>query len=106
MLGDSPSRKMDKVALRSCEKIGKSGADSPFRAGQMRIFKRLRGAKKVSGPGFSIFHTVFGLNCSAGLVELRENYGFSRREIKRISGVLTGHLDKLCQAWEQIHGIA
>ena len=49
---------------------------------------------------------VFGLNCSAGLVELRENYGFSRREIKRISGVLTGHLDKLCQAWEQIHGIA
>jgi hypothetical protein len=49
---------------------------------------------------------VFGLNYSAGPVELRENYGFSRREIRHISGVLTEHLDELCRAWEQIHGIA
>src|SRR5438046_9320438 len=103
MLGDSPSRKMDKVelnsawgrldwllvvgcwlkpctaaylqratkaragltnnqqpgqtspALRTREKIAKSGTDSPFRTGQLRIFKRLRGAKKVSGPGLAIF---------------------------------------------------
>jgi len=38
-----------------CEKIEKSGTDSPFRAGQLRILKRLRGAKKVSVPDFSIF---------------------------------------------------
>ena len=37
------------------KKSKKTGTDSPFRAGQLRIFKRLRGAKNVSGPGFSIF---------------------------------------------------
>src|SRR5204862_599292 len=64
MLGDSPSRKMDKVELRSCEKIERSGTDSPFRAGQLRIFKRLRGAKKVSGPGFSIFSQLLSSTLS------------------------------------------
>src|SRR6266571_1390629 len=49
------------LRLRSCEKIGKSGTDSPFRDGQLRIFKRLRGAKKVSGPGFSIFSQLLTL---------------------------------------------
>src|SRR5437899_3714760 len=57
-------REMDKVELRRCEKIEKSGTDSPFRAGQLRIFKRLRGAKKVSGPGFSIFSHLLGLSRS------------------------------------------
>src|SRR6059036_3289808 len=42
-------------SVGSCEKIEKSGTDSPFRAGQLRILKRLRGAKKVSVPDFSIF---------------------------------------------------
>jgi Domain of unknown function (DUF4160) len=56
----------------------------------------------VIGPGCE---AVFPLNCPAGPVELRENYGFSRREIKRISDVLTQHLDDLCGAWEEIHGI-
>lgn len=47
---------------------------------------------------------VFHLNCPAGPVELRENYGFSRRETRRIEAVLTNHLTKLCSAWEDIHG--
>src|SRR5579863_2735931 len=38
---------------------------------------------------------VFELNCSVGPVELRENYGFSRREIRHILRVLTDHLDEL-----------
>jgi hypothetical protein len=49
---------------------------------------------------------VFDLNCPGGPVDLRENYGFSRREIKRITGVLTKRLVELCRAWERIHGIA
>ena len=49
---------------------------------------------------------VFDLNCRAGPVDLRENYGFSRRESKHITEVLTNYLVELCQAWERIHGIA
>ena len=47
---------------------------------------------------------VFKVNCPAGPVELRENYGFSRREIAPIQTVLTQHLEELCRAWEEIHG--
>lgn len=49
---------------------------------------------------------VFVLNCPAGPIDLRENYGFARREIARILGVLTNHLYELCRAWEQLHDIA
>jgi hypothetical protein len=49
---------------------------------------------------------VFNLNCPAGPVELRENYGFSGRVLKAIRTVLSEHLTELCQAWESIHGIA
>ena len=49
---------------------------------------------------------VTNLNCPAGPVELRENYGFSRRELTHIQSVLAEHLDELCRAWEGIHGIA
>lgn len=49
---------------------------------------------------------VFNLRCRVGSVELRENYGFSRREITRMQSGLTGRLAQLCQAWEDIHGIA
>jgi len=49
---------------------------------------------------------VFNLNCAAGPVRLRENYGFSRAEISRIAKVLTKHLVTLCGAWERIHDIA
>lgn len=56
----------------------------------------------VTGRGCE---AVFNLHCPAGPVELRENYGFSRREIGRISSVLTNHLEELCSAWERIHEI-
>lgn len=49
---------------------------------------------------------VFDLNCPAGPAEIRENYGFSRREIRQMLAVLTEDLTALCKAWEQIHGIA
>jgi hypothetical protein len=49
---------------------------------------------------------VFELNCPTGPVELRENYGFSRREIRQILTVLDNHLAELCRAWKEIHGAA
>ncbi len=49
---------------------------------------------------------VFNLNCQAGPVEVRENYRFSGREIRRIAVVLTEHRVELCVAWERIHGNA
>jgi len=47
---------------------------------------------------------IFNLNCSSGPVELRENYGFSRRELGQIQQELSGNLGTLCEAWERIHG--
>jgi hypothetical protein len=47
---------------------------------------------------------VFTLNCPAGPAAVRENYGFSRREISSIERVLTNHIEVLCGAWENIHG--
>ncbi len=47
---------------------------------------------------------VFNLNCPSGAVELRENYGFSQRELGRIQQELNGNLQMLCGAWEKIHG--
>jgi len=49
---------------------------------------------------------VFRLNCPAGPIELRENYGFSSREITPIQNVLAVHIEELCGAWEEIHGVA
>jgi hypothetical protein len=47
---------------------------------------------------------VFNLNCPAGPVTVRENYGFSRPEITRIVDELLNHLERLCAEWEKIHG--
>ena len=47
---------------------------------------------------------VFNLKCPAGPAEVRENYGFSRREISHIERALTNHVESLCDAWENIHG--
>jgi Protein of unknown function (DUF2442)/Domain of unknown function (DUF4160) len=44
---------------------------------------------------------VFILNHPAGPVELRENYGFSRKEIRRIRAELAGHLEHLGRAWRR-----
>jgi hypothetical protein len=44
------------------------------------------------------------LNDSAGFVAIRENYGFSSRDLVRIQGVLEENLAALLSAWESIHG--
>jgi hypothetical protein len=49
---------------------------------------------------------VFNLNCPAGPVELRENYGFPKRKLSDMAVVLMANLEGLCRAWEDIHGIA
>jgi hypothetical protein len=52
----------------------------------------------VPGP-----EAVFYLNCPAGPVRLRENDGFSTRELNRIEVVLNKHVVELCGAWKEIH---
>lgn len=49
---------------------------------------------------------VFELNRPAGRVALRENYGFSRRDLAKIVKALQQHLAELLAAWEKIHGTA
>jgi len=49
---------------------------------------------------------IFNMNCPAGPAELRENYGFSRREVRHIGNALMNHVATLCAAWEGIHGNA
>jgi hypothetical protein len=48
---------------------------------------------------------VFRLNGPAGSVALRENYGFSSRDLVRIQSALEENLEALLCAWESIHGI-
>jgi hypothetical protein len=47
----------------------------------------------------------FQLNCPDGPVEIVENFGFSRREIRQILAALMIALTLLCQEWRRIHGI-
>jgi hypothetical protein len=47
---------------------------------------------------------VFKLNCPNGPVELRENFGFSWREVSRLARLLQPHVVALCAAWRTIHG--
>jgi hypothetical protein len=47
---------------------------------------------------------VFDLNGSKGIIALRENYGFSRRDLARIERGLLGNLALLLSEWEEIHG--
>lgn len=47
---------------------------------------------------------VFNLHCQNGPPELRENYGFSQKELGKIVGGLVANLTELCAAWRQIHG--
>lgn len=55
----------------------------------------------VIGKGHEV---VFNLNCPGGVVEVRENYGFSRREVTRIARMLSDRQAALCDAWKSIHG--
>jgi len=48
---------------------------------------------------------VFSLSDPPGSVGLRENYGFSSRDLARMQGALEQNLAALSSAWEGIHGI-
>ena len=47
---------------------------------------------------------VFNLHCPGGPVELRENYGFSLKDLNRIEVVLAANLAVMCREWEKLHG--
>lgn len=47
---------------------------------------------------------VFDLRCPDGPPDLRENYGFSRPEARRIADELAAYLEELCMSWRNIHG--
>jgi hypothetical protein len=49
---------------------------------------------------------VFLLNEPDGPPELRENFGFSAREIRHIKRRLNANLNRLCNEWRRIHGEA
>lgn len=46
---------------------------------------------------------VFLLNCPDGPVELDENFGFSKREVRQILRALAERLADLCRGWRRIH---
>lgn len=46
---------------------------------------------------------VFNLRCSTGSPELRENYGFARKDLVKIAGELVVHQADLCGHWRDIH---
>lgn len=46
---------------------------------------------------------VFELNCPEGPVALRESYGFTTRQLRRLAEQLNASLSLLCGAWERIH---
>ncbi len=46
---------------------------------------------------------VLNLKCPGGPLELRENYGFSQKELGKIVEELAANLAALCTAWRQIH---
>ena len=46
---------------------------------------------------------VFNLNCPSGPVELRENFGFSMRQINKMMTALSKNLQRLCAEWKRIH---
>ncbi len=47
---------------------------------------------------------VYILNCVDGPVDLRENFGFTKKQLKQIDDELNKALCKLCDIWGEIHG--
>lgn len=47
---------------------------------------------------------VFNLQCPYGPSELRENFGFSQKEVAKIAGKLNASVAILCDEWRQLHG--
>ncbi len=54
----------------------------------------------VQGKGCE---AVFNLNGPEGPPQLRENYGFSQKELGKIVDSLAANLAALCAAWRQMH---
>lgn len=46
---------------------------------------------------------AFELRCPEGPVSLRESYGFTTRQLRRVMSELNAALPELCSAWESIH---
>jgi hypothetical protein len=44
---------------------------------------------------------VFDLHCPGGPIELRENYGFPRKDLVKIGGELAANLAALCSACQK-----
>lgn len=55
----------------------------------------------VQGKGCE---AMFNLHCPDGPVKLRENYGFSRKELGKIADGVAANLTMLCIEWGKIHG--
>ena len=85
-------------------------------ASQMPTVLRLGGLRVVVYPNDhrpphvhvigGVYEAVFRLNCPAGPVQLRENYGFPPHETAGIAAGLLSRLEELCSEWERIHGLA
>jgi hypothetical protein len=54
----------------------------------------------VIGRGCEV---VFELNCPIGALTLRENYGFSKKDLTQIALELSKNHTALCNAWRNIH---
>ena len=80
----------------------------------MPTVKRIDGSRVVIYPNDhrpahvhvigSDSEAVFDLHCPFGPAEVRENYGFSLKELGQIKSALTADLDDLCAEWSRIHG--
>jgi hypothetical protein len=57
----------------------------------------------VIGQGNS---AIFNLNCPAGQLRLRVNFGFSDHQLHDVQAKLLDHIAQLCRAWEENHGRA
>lgn len=55
----------------------------------------------VIGRGYE---AVFNLHCPEGSPELRENFGFSLKELNGIESMLVAELLTACTEWEVIRG--
>lgn len=47
---------------------------------------------------------IFYLHCPEGPVSLRENHGFTTRELRTIATELNSMVLALCEGWEAVHG--
>lgn len=54
----------------------------------------------VQGNGYE---AVFMLSCPDGPPVLRENYGFTQKDLARVAAGLSRNLLTLCAAWRQLH---